>query len=203
MFNLKKKILDKKIKKILEKYPYVLFIQFNNVTPKKWSFIQSSLYNLGYYEKLKIKNKVACKLLASTHKPVSKKTALISTKHDRKSEKKSFLINDIFQGPTLMIGCPIIEQLSDIYDILEKNDNLLFIGGLFYNKVITHLDFKEIVKLDKSVFVDLIQQCHNPVNFLLDVKNSVDFECFTSVQETLLQVLTTHKTILKFAYPDK
>ena len=47
MLNLKKQILNYKIKKIIKKYPYVLFIQFNNVTPKKWHSIQHQLYKLG------------------------------------------------------------------------------------------------------------------------------------------------------------
>ena len=56
MLNLKKQILNYKIKKIIKKYPYVLFIQFNNVIPKKWFFIKNQLSKLGILRTLRIKN---------------------------------------------------------------------------------------------------------------------------------------------------
>ena len=186
MLNLKKQILNYKIKKIIKKYPYVLFIQFNNVTPKKWFFIKHQLYKLGILKTLRVKNQVARKLL--------KNTVII------KAEEKNLFINNIFQGPTLMVGCPIIEQLPGVYTILQQNNNLLFIGGLFENKVITHLDFKKIIQLDKFIFINLIQQCSNPVNSIFNIKSLMDFYCFSSVQKSLVQTLNTHEKILKLSY---
>ena len=189
MLNLKKQILNYKIKKIIKKYPYVLFIQFNNVTPEKWCFIKHQLYKLGILKTLRVKNQVARKLL--------KNTVII------KAEDKNLFINNIFQGPTLMVGCPIIEQLPGIYTILQQNNNLLFIGGLFENKVITHLDFKKIIQLDKFIFINLIQQCSSPVNSIFNIKSLMDFYCFTSAQKSLLQTLNTHEKILKLSYSEK
>jgi len=189
MLNLKKQILNYKIKKIIKQYPYVLFIQFNNVTPKKWCLIKHQLYKLGILKTLRVKNQVARKLL--------KKTVTI------KAEEKNLFINDIFQGPTLMVGCPIVEQLPGVYTILQQNNNLLFIGGLFENQVITHLDFKKIIQLDKCIFINLIQQCSNPMDSIFYIKSLMDLYCFTSVQKSLLQTLNTHKKILKMPYSEK
>ena len=96
-----------------------------------------------------------------------------------------------------MLGCSIIEQLPGVYTILQQNNNLLFIGGLFENKVITHLDFEKIIKLDKFIFINLIEQCSNPINSIFYIKNVMDLYCFTSVQKSLLQTLNTHEKILK------
>lgn len=193
MLNLKKKILNYKIKKIIKKYPYVLFIQFNNVTPKKWRLIQDQLYKLGIIKTLRVKNQVARKILKN---PDSKKNVVSSsivpsayptTKDD------SLFINEIFQGPTLMLGCSIVEQLPGISLILEENSNLLLLGGLFENQVITHLDFKKIINLDSSVFTNLIQQCSSPIDSIFFIKSLMDLRCFNSVQKSLLQTLNSHK----------
>ena len=121
MLNLKKQILNHKIKKILKQYPFVLFIQCNNVTPKNWSSIKDKLSKLGIIKTLKIKNKIARQLL----KQIDYTKSIIID-----SNPKSIALNSVLQGKTLMIGCPIVEQLPGIHAILEKNKNLLFTGGL-------------------------------------------------------------------------
>ena len=63
MINLKKQILDYKIKKTLKEFPYVLFIQFNNTKPRNWRLIKHKLYELGNINLLRVKNKVAFKIL--------------------------------------------------------------------------------------------------------------------------------------------
>lgn len=206
MLNLKKQILNYKIKKIIKQYPYVLFIQFNNVTPKKWRLIKDQLYKLGILKTLRVKNQVARKLLKNAD--LKKNLANISNSTTTlpvttNTKEKNLFLNDIFQGPTLMLGCPIVEQLPGIYTILEQNDNLLFIGGLFENQVITHLDFKKIIQLDKSIFISLIQQCSNPMDSIFYIKSLMDLYCFTSIQKSLLQTLNTHEQILKLSNSEK
>lgn len=244
MLNLKKQILNYKIKKIIKQYPYVLFIQFNNVTPKKWRLIKNQLSKLGIIKTLRVKNQVARKLLKNadsnknlavlsnsiTNLKQSSNSILRDSSHTKlceevlhknlktkkldnsiispaietlsvatKVKEQHLFIDELFQGPTLMLGCPIVEQLPGIYTILEQNSNLLFIGGLFENKVITHLDFKKIIKLDKSIFISLIQQCSSPVDSIFYIKSLMDLHCFTSVQKSLLQTLNSYKQIIKLA----
>ena len=257
MLNLKKEILNYKIKKIIKQYPYVLFIQFNNVTPKKWRLIKDQLYKLGIMKTLRVKNQVARKLLKNADSKknlavVSNSTAtlkqpltfpvgqrsgdsiLLNSSHAKVCEKEfhinskirkignsitspaiatlpvatkvkeqNLFLDDIFQGPTLMLGCPIVEQLPGIYNILEQNSNLLFVGGLFENQVITHLDFKKIIKLDKSIFINLIQQCSSPMDSIFYIKSLMDLHCFTSVQKSLLQTLNSYKEIIQLPHSDK
>ena len=78
-------------------------------------------------------------------------------------------------------------------------NNLLFIGGFFENQVITHLDFQKIIKLDKSIFINLIQECSNPINSIFSIKSLIDLESFACIQKCLLKVLNTHKNILKLS----
>ena len=265
MLNLKKQILNYKIKKIIKQYPYVLFIQFNNVTPKKWYLIKDQLYKLGIIKTLRVKNQVARKFLKNADykknltdvynstanlkksgsylsldlphtkqkmlnipkkidkinnsiikpsasplsvktntKVCSEETNWVMNKSnnvDKQAQlvEKNIFINEIFQGPTLMLGCRLVEQLPGIYTILEQNSNLLFIGGLFENQVITHLDFKKIIQLDKSIFISLIQQCSSPMDSIFYIKSLMDLYCFTSVQKSLLQTLNTYKEVLKLS----
>ena len=63
MINLKKQILDYKIKKTIKEFPYILFIQFNNTKPRNWRLIKHKLYKLGNINLLRVKNKVAFKIL--------------------------------------------------------------------------------------------------------------------------------------------
>ena len=187
MLNLKKQILNHKIKKIIKQYPFVLFIQCNNVTPKNWSSIKDQLSKLGIIKTLKIKNQIARQLLKETDYT---KSIIID------SNPKSIALNSVLQGSTLMIGCPIVEQLPGIYTILEKNKSLLFTGGLFQNQVITHLDFEKIVKLDKFIFTTFIQRCSSPIQSLLSLQNFTSLSHFTSVQKSLLQTLNTRKQLI-------
>ena len=201
MFNLKKQVSNHRIKQIIKKYPYVLFIQFNNVTPKKWHSIKHQLSGLGIIKTLKVKNKIALKLLENTVTVSEKKKTLIYAEHTllTKTKNKDLVINNIFQGQTLMLGCSMVEQLPAINTILQQNNNLLFIGGFFENQVITHLDFQKIIKLDKSIFINLIQECSNPINSIFSIKSLIDLESFACIQKCLLKVLNTHKNILKLS----
>ena len=187
MLNLKKQILNHKIKKIIKQYPFVLFIQCNNVTPKNWSSIKDKLSKLGIIKTLKIKNKIARQLL----KQIDYTKSIIID-----SNPKSIALNSVLQGKTLMIGCPIVEQLPGIHAILEKNKNLLFTGGLFQNQVMTHLDFDKIIKLDKFTFTTFIQRCSSPIQSLVSLQNFRNLSHFTFVQNSLLQTLNTHKELV-------
>jgi len=183
----------------------VLFIQFNNVTPEKWCLIKEELLKLGLIKILRVKNKLASKILkeldykqtlttfppttlAESQNPGFNLKQFQSSSHNN----RKLFINEIFQGPTLILACPIVEQLPGIYTILEKNPNLLFIGGLFEKQVITHLDFKKIVDLDNSVFTKLIAQCSSPINSFFCLKSLIDLRCFNAVQKSLLHTLNKH-----------
>lgn len=187
MLNLRKTILNYKIEKIIKNFPFVLFIQCNNVTPKNWSFIKNKLSEKGIVNTLKIKNKIAVQLFKNKE---NTKNVTFSS-----NSEKSIIVN-ILQGSTLMIGCPILIQLSDVNSILEKNKDLLFTGGLFENKVVTHLYFKEIIKLDKSIFIKLTKACSSPIHSLLSLQNFSSFSLFSSVQNSLLNTLSLHKKII-------
>ena len=208
MINLKKQILDYKIKKIIQEFPYILFIQFNNTKPKNWHLIKHKLYKLGNINMLRVKNQVAFKILKHLNykknfpdstDPNIKANFLSSnslTDYNLSNNSKHLSIDQIFQGPILMLGCSMVEQLPAISTILDENPNLFFVGGLFENQVITHLDFKKIIQLDKSIFKDFIQQCSNPIDSIFFMKSLMDLSCFTAVQKQLLHMLQIQKKYL-------
>ena len=190
MLNLRKTILNSKIEKIIKNFPFVLFIQLNNVTPKNWSSIKNELSEKGIINTCKIKNKIAVQLLKNTD--ITRNVIFSS------STEKSALVN-LLQGSTLMIGCPILAQLTFINTILEKNKDLLFTGGIFENKVVTNLDFKEIIKLDKSIFVLLNKACSSPIHSLLSLQHFTSLSClscFSCAQNSLLNTLSAHKKLM-------
>ena len=205
MINLKKQILDYKIKKIIHEFPYILFIQFNDTKPRNWRLIKHKLYKLGNINMLRVKNQVAFKILKHLNYKKNFPDPNINVNFlssnsliDKNSfnNSKHLSIDQIFQGPILMLSCSMVEQLPAISTILDENPNLFFVGGLFENQVITHLDFKKIIQLDKSIFKDFIQQCSNPIDSIFFMKSLIDLSCFTAVQKQLLQVLQIHKKYL-------
>ena len=205
MINLKKQILDYKIKKIIQEFPYILFIQFNDTKPRNWRLIKHKLYKLGNINMLRVKNQVAFKILKHLNYKKNFPNPNINvnflspnslTDENSSNNSKHLSIDQIFQGPILMLSCSMVEQLPAISTILDENPNLFFVGGLFENQVITHLDFKKIIQLDKSIFKDFIQQCSNPVDSIFFMKSLIDLSCFTAVQKQLLQVLQIHKKYL-------
>lgn len=205
MINLKKQILDYKIKKIIQEFPYILFIQFNDTKPRNWRLIKHKLYKLGNINMLRVKNQVAFKILKHLNYKKNSLDPNINvnflssnslTDENSSNNSKHLSIDQIFQGPILMLSCSMVEQLPAISTILDENPNLFFVGGLFENQVITHLDFKKIIQLDKSIFKDFIQQCSNPIDSIFFMKSLIDLSCFTAVQKQLLQVLQIHKKYL-------
>lgn len=205
MINLKKQILDYKIKKIIQEFPYILFIQFNDTKPRNWRLIKHKLYKLGNINMLRVKNQVAFKILKHLNYKKNSPDPNINvnflssnslTDENSFNNSKHLSIDQIFQGPILMLSCSMVEQLPAISNILDENPNLFFVGGLFENQVITHLDFKKIIQLDKSIFKDFIQQCSNPIDSIFFMKSLIDLSCFTAVQKQLLQVLQIDKKYL-------
>lgn len=103
----------------------------------------------------------------------------------------------VFQGPTLMLGFVSLKQLQDIYEILNETPNFMFVGGLFQNQIINHLDLDKIVKLDSFVYENLLKKCLNCSELFFFLKNLINFKVLTSVQENLLHVLTSYTNQLK------
>lgn len=86
------------------------------------------------------------------------------------------------------------------YNILQLNNDkfsLFFIGGLVKKNIINHLDLEKLSNLDNSVYVNLIQQCHSPVAWLLFLKVVMEIKLLKCFQNNLISLLSIHKNNLK------
>ncbi len=77
------------------------------------------------------------------------KEELFSKKSDIIS--KNFLLKELFQGPTLVLGCQTKDQIITISALLKKLKNwyhFIFVGGLYENQLISHHGINKIVELN-------------------------------------------------------
>ena len=69
------------------------------------------------------------------------------------------LINAFYliEGPTLLVGTSTIEGFKESGRQLEKEKNLVFVGGVLENQFINHLDLKDCLKTFLPTSANLLQ----------------------------------------------
>ena len=72
-------------------------------------------------------------------------------------------IYTLFQGPTFLIGINVPEQSKEVLHTIKKEKKLIFVGGFYQKKQITHLDLDYLLKLEKGINAYLI----NTLQYLL------------------------------------
>jgi hypothetical protein len=97
----------------------------------------------------------------------------------KSSRKKSIEENhwsNLFQGPTLLFACNSHHQMVAGYNAIAKNTNwhssISLLGGMYYGKVMTHLDFTKLCKLDQGVYAILTSSFAENVELLLNQRLS-------------------------------
>lgn len=80
---------------------------------------------------------------------------------------------ELFQGPTflfacnshheMVMGCKVFEKRRDRYN----NNHAILLGGLYYGKVVTHLDIAKLSSLDSSIYASLLVALENRTTSLL------------------------------------
>ena len=107
---------------------------------------------------------------------------------------------ELFQGPTFLfacnshremaIGCKVIGNKRDRY----SNNHAILLGGIYYGKVVTHLDIAKLSVLDSSIYGSLPMALENKVVSLLVGGLSCQ-------QDELLRCLECHRDNLLRSAP--
>lgn len=167
----KKKIDLLKTRDIFKKYPIILFFQHNNLTVNDWSNLRNNIKQINETTIFITKNSIVEKILSENILSQNKfleskscmriqnasslpnKTRINNPKFKNLVSTHSFRVNElekihnIFQGPNFILGCQTIEQLNSIWNLIKSMSNIIFVGGLFHNQLITHLDLEKLLQL--------------------------------------------------------
>ena len=134
----KKTITLKKTKNLIENYPILLCFQHNNLNVNEWNLVRLRLQEIPNVKLVFLQNKTTSSFLDQHF-------------HSQKNQ-----FSHLLQGPCLFVGCDDTKILDFFRTSLESSNKLVFLGGVYYWKLFTHLDFQKINQLDGSVYHQLI-----------------------------------------------
>lgn len=148
MKNLKKKRTKTKMEGFLEKFPTVFLLQHTHFSVNDW---------------IELKNKIE----GISEKPFSIEILNCKNTLLKKSVpvEISSQIHHLLQGPCFLIGCHTENQSQFIWNSIKSHPKTLFISCLFHKKIFNHLDFEHFLKLNSSVYNDLLTQFHPKTEF--------------------------------------
>ena len=207
-----KKLLQvHQIKKHLREKKILLFYQYSNITTRDWgvlrgellseisscqsSTISSPLFNdsdnveTANHESsistLVVKSKIGQLSLA---KALTQIERMVNSDNLSRCPSTETKCAELFQGPTFLFtcnshhemvtGCKVIEKKRDRYN----NNHAILLGGLYYGKVVTHLDIAKLSSLDSSIYASLLVALENKTTSLL-------FDQLSYYQHELLRCL--------------
>ena len=135
--------------------------------------------------------------LCCKHKERAKRSLLSLADNACKLSRKKSIEREhwcnLFQGPTLLFACNSHHQMLAGCDAIAKNTNwhssISLLGGMYYGKLMTHLDFIQLCKLDQGVYAVLTSSLTESVELLLNQRLSF-------YQSRLLFYLDCHATNL-------
>lgn len=193
----RKKLLQvHQIKKHLKEKKILLFYQYSNISTRDWGIlkgellseisscqsspISSPLFNnsdkveTNNHESsistLVVKSKIGQLSLA---KALTQVERMANTDNLSRCPSNDTRCAELFQGPTflfacnshheMVMGCKVIEKKRDRY----SNDHAILLGGLYYGKVVTHLDVAKLSSLDSSVYASFLVALENRTTSLL------------------------------------
>lgn len=135
----KKKIDLLKTSNIFKKYPIILFFQHNNLTVRDWSHLRTNITQINDTKLFITKNSIIEKVLLEY-----KNNFLVQESNINNLEPNLF---NIFQGPNFILACHTLDQVESVWKVTKSSSKVLFVGGLFHNQLITHLDLEKLLQL--------------------------------------------------------
>ena len=171
MSALKKTIISINIFYFLKNNLLVFFFNYNHMSIEEWRFLKNQFSKLNKVHTLVVKNKIGNRVV----KEYSEKNTKLPFSQDTKKGETLEKVYTLFQGPTFLIGINSPEQSKQIFSILKQQKKLLFVGGLYQNKQINHLDLDHLLQLEKTVYTSLINtvQSSEYLSLLNTHKNSL------------------------------
>ena len=184
MSALKKKIISHNISFFLDNNLLVLFFNYNHMSTEEWGVIKNQFSKIDKVNTLVVKNKIGYKVIEKNINVNTTDTTDITditvgdvtgdvtggVKSNGKAqqsqcdepnmgvrkEKIFENISTLFQGPTFLIGLYSPEQSKKVLHITKKEKKLIFVGGLYQEKQINHLDLDYLLKVEKGAHGHLL-----------------------------------------------
>lgn len=148
MKNLKKKINKIKTDNFLQKFPILFLLQHTNFSVNDWFDLK---IKMGEF---------------------SEKTSPITILNGKNNVLKQSLSPDVsnslkilLQGPNFFIGCQDERHSKLIWNYIQSHPKLIFISCIYKDQILNHLDFEKFLKLDSSVYLDLLFQLDKKTEF--------------------------------------
>lgn len=179
---IKRNINVLKLQNFIQKYPYILFFQHNNLSVKQWDQLRQELKNLKTTDLILIKNTYIQTLFCEN--------AFFDTKKLAK----------IFQGPCFAVGFSQQTQFKEINQKIHKFSSILLLAALFDKKLLTHLEVSKFITLDERIYSSLLGKLNQSNAFVNILENSLDFNILHSTVLRLLYFLEIIKTKRLFLY---
>ena len=152
MSALKKTIISHNISYFLETNLLVFFFNHNHMSIEEWRVLKNQFSKINKVNTLVVKNKIANRIVKKNSEKNTEQNCSSNTKGEKSFEKA----HTLFQGPTFLIGIYSPEQSKQIFNIVKKQKKLIFVGGLYQEKQINHLDLDHLLKLEKGIHTSLI-----------------------------------------------
>ena len=160
MSALKKTVISHNISYILENNLLVFFFNYNHVSIEEWRVLKNQFSKINQVRTLVVKNKIGNRIVRqNTEENIQHRTIENSLSNyllNKKTEQSFEKIYTLFQGPTFLIGINSPEQSKQIFNIVKKEKKLVFVGGLYQEKQINHLDLDRLLIVEKTAYTSLI-----------------------------------------------
>ncbi len=117
----------------------------------------------GTSESVRCHQKVTPNTITMLGGKAKKRVCSDNTLYSPNTENSFENIYTLFQGPTFLIGINVPEQSKEVLHTIKKEKKLIFVGGFYQKKQITHLDLDYLLKLEKGINANLI----NTLQYLL------------------------------------
>ena len=196
MSALKKRNISHNISVFLNNNILILFFNYNHMSIEEWRVLKNTLLRIKKINTLRVKNKIAgkivyintkknnnleyikgdaCKnLLYCEYNTNSKNTPVTC---NQKCIGVSMVIERVytlFQGPTFLMGIDSPEYLKQLFNVIKKQNKLIFVGGFYRNKEINHLDLEYLLKIEKGVDTELVNSIQSSLYLSILSLNSVN-----------------------------
>lgn len=164
MLSLKKKLSTKKIEHLFAESRILCLFQYHALNSKQWLQLRRQLALINA-KLLVVKNSLVHSILQETN---IKKQHTQGGKTTQSTESTLHTMQmyehfcRLFQTNSVIISCMHIEDMKQIFQWCDNPSHFLFLGGMLNKQIMTHHEFRKLLTLNDSVYVDvynLLHQC--------------------------------------------
>jgi ribosomal protein L10 len=167
----KKTMAIYKTKNFFNTYPLMLFVQHNNLSVKEWSGLRMEIKQLDSVNMLILKNSIVENI----------------TFNPNMIDKN--IIESLFQGPCLAIGCLELSQFRKITKIFQVTPKVLIIAAVLNKQLLTHLDLDKLLTLNTNIYNSLINEMSQSMNLCNIIQSPLNFQILDQIPKNLINCL--------------